>query len=289
VVSGGGTEGWLERVRRAPSPLLRVQSAAARIDPAALTLDDLPRLPRISPEDLDLDRLDDPVGHVRLADAAAPNRLGVSARGEQSVVVSWTAADLARLAADGARALGAAGIRRGNRVANTLEGGLTVPGSLALGDALEALGALDVPLGPASDEKSGEALAALIDRIGIEVLVVDAPSASALLPILAARRRPGVQGIVWTGAREPEWPERLPAWRRRWLSLPEVHVHAAVGCTAGALHVEPTVRVDAVDDVLYWSALAGDAPIWRYDVGLVGALGRERCSCGDSRRTIDVN
>src|SRR5438046_693156 len=92
-----------------------------------------------------------PHGTRRPPGAAPPVRLGVSGSGVELLVLAWSAADLARERAAGTRLLTRLGVAPGMRVANTLPGALATPGSLLLGDVVEELGALDVPLGPVDD------------------------------------------------------------------------------------------------------------------------------------------
>ena len=281
---------WASRVRGSPSPLLRRQLAEAGLEPSRLQLEEVSRLPRLLPRDLDLDRLADPVGWLRLGDAAPPIRLGSCEREGATIVLTWTAADLARIAETGARALAAAGVTPGMKVANTLEGGFETPGSLVLGDALEKLGALDVPLGPVRDEKTARSVAELLDRIAADVLVLDGRSASGLLAALAETPPSGWprgwRGTLWLGL-DP-LPRALPGWRRRWLSVPEVSVFLAVECHRGALHLDPNVLVEIRDRHALMSSTAGDAPLFAYDAGLEARAVRSGCSCGDARPLIEL-
>jgi hypothetical protein len=277
---------WLERLRRAPSPLIARQLAAAGIRAADFELQDLSRLPSVAPGDLRLERGADGLARQRLADAQAPIRLGTCERAGAAIVVTFTTADLERAAVYGARAFAAAGIERGMKVANTLEGGLETPGSLIVGDALERLGALDVPLGPVRDAASAAAMAQLVRRIGIDVLITSDASGSALLAALAAAPPPSWRGTIWLG------PERSPAivdrWRRRWISLPEISVFLAVECALGALHLDPAVHVELRDGELEWSALGGDAPLLAYRPGLALRIAQQECRCADPRLVVDI-
>src|SRR5690242_1472743 len=99
--------------------------------------------PLVRREDLVRDQRADP----RSIRGTAPVRLGITGSGEDLLVLGWSAADLARERAAGTRLLGRLGMLPGMRVANTLPGALATPGSLLLGDVIEDLGALDVPLG----------------------------------------------------------------------------------------------------------------------------------------------
>ena len=276
---------WWRRVRRSPSPLFARQLAAANVAPAELRLTDLARLPSLQPGDLDFASLEDPLGAPRLADAARPVRLGACERDGATIVVTFTPNDLQRVAEYGARALAAAGVVPGMKVANTLEGGLETPGSLILGDALERLGALDVPLGPARDEKAAKALAAMVDRVAADVLVLDGGTGAALLAELRKHPPHSWQGTLWLGG-EP--PSGLPGWCRRWISVPETSIFFAVDCRSGNLHADPEVHLEERGRSLRLTSLAGDAPLFAYDPGLALRLVRAPCPCGDSRIAVTV-
>jgi hypothetical protein len=277
---------WLERLRRSPSALIARQLAAAGIRVEAFRLADLSRIASLGPGDLDLEQCDDPVGSPRLADAPAPIRLGACERSGRTIVVTFTAADLERAAATGARAFAAAGIEPGMKVANTLEGGLETPGSLIVGDALERLRALDVPLGPVRDEKTAKTIAAMIDRLGVDVLIGDARSAGALLRELRAAPPRSWRGTLWLGAERPA--EDFGGWWRRWISLPEVSVFLAVECGRGSLHLDPDVHLEMRAGAPRLSSLAGDAPLLAYEAGMPLRAAAQACACGDPRTCVEI-
>jgi hypothetical protein len=279
VVSAAAT---LARIRSAPSPLLARQLARAGVGAGALRREDLSRLPALRPDDLDLAALGDPVRELALADAPRPVRLGACERGERTIALAFTAADLARAAEYGARALGAAGVRAKARVANTLEGGLATPGSLGLGDALERLGALDVPLGPVRDAKAAGAIADVLRRVRPDVLVLD-PESERVLERSAGRERSWDGIIALGGEARADAP---PRWRRRWISLPEVSVFFAVDCAEQSLHLDPDVEAEARDGWLRVSSLAGDRPLLAYEPGVRATAVRAGCRCGDPRRVL---
>jgi hypothetical protein len=274
---------WWERVRKHPSPLLARQLSAVGLQAADFRPADATRLASLSPRDLELTRLDDPVAAMRLGDAPNPVRLGSCERAGATMVVPFTADDLERIATYGARALGEAGVAAGMRVANTLEGGLETPGSLILGDALERLGALDVPLGPAYDEHAAKALAALTRRIDAQVVIVDGRTGGALVAELRKDPPRSCQGTIWLGV-EP--PPSVPGWCRRWISVPEVSIFFAVECRSGSLHVDPDVHVDESARRLRLHSLAGDAPLFGYEPDVPLRRAETPCACGDRRLTV---
>ncbi len=274
----------LERLRRFPSPVLRRQVAEAGLDAERFDLKDLPRIAPLGPREIALDRLDDPVGYLRLADAAAPVRLGTCVRDGATIVLTWAGAELARVAETGARALARAGVKPGMKVANTLEGGFATPGSLVLGDAVERLGALDVPVGPVREEKGAAAIRDLLDRIAADFLVVDADTSKTLVPEILRRPPRGWKATLWLGDEPPA--AGLPGSVRRWIAVPEVSVFLATECARGASHLDPAVRAEICDGRLVLTALGGDSPLLRYDCRLRLASLGDSCDCGDSALTI---
>src|SRR5512143_508669 len=105
----------LERVLSAPSQFYRQRLESAGLaDGGALTDDVLSRLPLTSRDDLLRDQLAHlPHGTRRFADAAPPVRAGTTGTGSELLVLTWSAADLARERAAGARLLGQLGVRAG--------------------------------------------------------------------------------------------------------------------------------------------------------------------------------
>ena len=121
----------LARIAQAPSPFYRARLAERA---------DFARIPLTQRTELLTDQLDHlPLGTRRFADAAHPVRLGITGTGDTLLVLAWSAADLARERAAGARLFGTLGVRAGMRVANTLPGALATPGSLLLGDVIEEI------------------------------------------------------------------------------------------------------------------------------------------------------
>src|SRR5881396_3946106 len=144
-----------------------------------------------------------PHGTGRPPGAAPPVRLGVSGSGAELLVLAWSAADLARERAAGTRVLARLGVAPGMRVANTLAGALATPGSLLLGDVVEELGALDVPLGAVEDPAAARSAWELVERVTPDVIVLDDASTAIFLAAAPPAARPWWRGIVWlrVGAR----------------------------------------------------------------------------------------
>ena len=268
------------------SARVRRQLAAAGIDAEHFDESALERLPIVYPADLDLDRLEDPVGEARVAGAAPPVRLGVCEREGATIVLTWSAAALADEAERGAHMLAEAGVKPRMRIANTLEGGLVTPGSLLLGDAVERLGGLDVPLGPVRDAKTAGAMRDLLESIAAEVLVIDPASAPAFAPVLAASPPAGLALVLFLGVGVAP---ALPMPVRRWLSLPEIASFFALDCSARRWHVATGVRVEASGERLLLSAPERETPLLRYDARLVGRRLDGACACGAAGIALELD
>ena len=290
----------LQRIEAAPSRFyaekLRRSGLAPTPKPAALA-----RLSLTTRDELVRDQLAHlPHGTRRYADAGPPVRAGVNGSGTRLLVLTWTAADLARERAAGARVFTALGVTPGMRVANTLPGGLATPGSLLLGDVMEALGALDIPLGAVSSNVGARAAWELFDRVHPDVLVLDASSAGSLLAAAPPLGRPWWQGIVWlqTDARCLGWPALPPAagfggWQRTWLAVPEATSFVAHSCPVGRFHPDDAVVVELVDwaddpatpldevAAVALTPLGIDTPVLRY-LSDLRARCIDECACGSA-------
>lgn len=195
-----------------------------------------------------------PHGGRPLSGAGSPVRAGITGSGADLLVLTWSAADLEREREAGVRLLQRIGLRAGMRLANALPGALATPGSLLLGDVVEDLGGLDVPVGAIDSEAAARQAWALIDLVEPQVVVLDAASAVHLLAAAPAARRAWWQGILWL-RREGEgaaFPEPPPAcgfegWQRVWLAVPEATSFAAVSCAASCFHLDEAVAVEIVE------------------------------------------
>jgi phenylacetate-coenzyme A ligase PaaK-like adenylate-forming protein len=282
----------LTRVLRAPSPFYRQRLAEAALsDPARVALGELPLTWR---RELVTDQLGHlPLGTRRFADAASPIRVGQTGTGADLLVLAWSAADLAREVAAGARLLGHLGIGAGSRVANNLPGALATPGALLLGDVVEHLGALDVPLGATESEAAARTAWELADLVEPEILILEPSSAAILFAAAPDRQRPWWQGVVWLrcgpgASPRPRVPRGAEPWQREWLAVPEATSFVAHSCAAAHFHVDEAVAAEVVDGVLVLTPLGGDMPVLRYvsDAGarLVGAP----CRCGEPGTVLEV-
>jgi hypothetical protein len=239
----------------------------------------LERVPLTRREELLHDQLAHlPFGTRRLPEAAPPVRLGVSGSGDGLLVLAWSAADLARERAAGTRLFGRLGILPGMRVANALPGALATPGSLLVGDVMEELGALDVPLGTESARQAWE----LVDRVQPEVVVLEDDAFLGAAPPAA---RPWWRGIVWLQHAARPAPRVPPGvgfdgWQRRWLAVPEATSFVAASCAASRFHADEGVYAEVVDGMLVLTVVDLDTPALRYASGIPARTSPVPCACG---------
>jgi len=283
-------EALLDRVARAPSPFYRTRLAGLGASAAA----GFAELPPTSRDELLRDQLAHlPHGTRRFADAAAPVRAGTTGTGAALLVLTWTAADLARERAAGARLLGRIGIRAGMRVANTLPGALATPGSLLLGDVIEEIGALDVPLGEIISDTAARAAWELVDRVQPDVLVLPPETAPRFLGTAPAGERPWWQGIIWLRSGAGAIPP-LPAsfsfagWQRTWLAVPEATNFVAATCAGGHFHADEALLAEAEGAHLVLTPLGVDTPVVRYDSALPCRMRAGVCPCGAPGIVFDL-
>jgi hypothetical protein len=286
----------LERVLSAPSQFYRQRLVHAGVaDGGALTEEVLPRLPLTRRGELLRDQLAHPPhGTRRFADAAQPVRAGTTGTGSDLLVLTWSAADLARERAAGARLLGRLGVRAGMGVANTLRGALVTPGALLLGDVVEEMGGLDVPLGAIENDAAARQGWELVDRVQPTVIVVDPASATRFFAATAKAERPWWQGIIVLRASEAAQPIAVPdaagfsGWQRAWLAVPEATSFVAYACAAGRMHCDEGVIAEICDDTLVLTPLCVDTPVLRYASGLRARALAAPCPCGSPGTGIEL-
>jgi phenylacetate-coenzyme A ligase PaaK-like adenylate-forming protein len=248
-----------------------------------------------------------PHGTRHRAGAPPPVRAGITGSGTQLLVLLWSAADLVRERAAGVRVLRRLGVTAGMRIANTLPGALHTPGSLLLGDVVEEIGGLDIPLGVIENEAAAKHAWELCDRVEPTILVLDPATAGRFLAAAPAAARPWWQGIIWV--RAPGGTAAVPAvsdhlgfggWRRAWLAVPEAACFVAHECGAGNFHVDDSVYAEVVDDrtgtlspgdtggMLALTPLDSDAALLRYASGARARRVPASCSCGTPGVVIDL-
>ncbi|MBI1815752.1 MAG: hypothetical protein HYR72_12285 [Deltaproteobacteria bacterium] len=270
------------RIQRAPSEFYRERVAAAGTE-------ELARLPLTTRAELVRDQLAHrPHGSRRFADAGHPVRAGSTGSGDDLLVLTWSAADLARERQAGARMLGRLGATAGMRIANTLPGALVTPGSLLLGDVVEDLSGLDVPLGAIESDAAAKQAWELVDRVQPDVLVLDPVAAPRLFGATPPASRPWWRGIVWL--RRGATPMALPpvsdatgftGWQRTWLAVPEASSFVAHSCRDGGFHVDDAIVAEIIDGHLALTPLGGDTPLLRYASGVRAQLCPSPCTCGE--------
>ena len=260
---------------------------------------ELSRAPLTRRADLLRDQLEHLPHGTRRLPGSTPVRAGVAGSGEDLLVLVWSAAELAAERVAGTRLLRRLGVAPGMRVANTLPGALATPGSLLLGDVIEELGGLDVPLGTIESEASARQAWELVDRVQPDVLVLDGP---ALLAATPAAPRPWWRGIVWL--ERPSGPIAAAAgftgWERIWLAVPEATSFIAGSCTASRLHVDDRVMAEVVEErtgevlppgregILALTLLDGETPLLRYASALRARVDPRPCPCGAAGLVIEV-
>jgi hypothetical protein len=221
---------------------------------------------------------------------APPVRVGITGSGDRLLLLGWTASDLARERAAGARLLAALGVMPGMRVANTLSGALATPGALLLGDVVEELGALDVPLGVPDGEAAARGGWALVDRVSTDVLILDPSTAPAFLAARPAASRPWWRGVVWLRTEAAPAPSPLDGfagWQRTWLALPEAASFVAGTCAAGRFHPVAGLAVDVEDGRLVVAVPAGSRAALAYRSTLP-ARRADGCPCGAGGAAFEV-
>lgn len=285
----------VERCLSAPIPFYREKLCKVGIESAsALDVAAWQRLPPTTRTELVADQLAHlPHGSRRPANAPAPVRAGATGTGNDLLVLTWTKSDLAAEREAGVRLLRSLGAEPRLRVANTLSGALATPGSLMVGDVVDELGALDIPLGAVRDDASARSAWKLIDRVEANILIVDYCSAHALFAAADSAPRPYWQGTITVIASTdaPYPPQGAPetlgfeGWQRFWIAVPEAGGFFGASCGAGSVHVDGGLHVDLVD--------RSGASVARGDVGsvLVTPLARNqvvlRYASGLRAREID--
>lgn len=195
--------------------------------------------------------------------------------------IAWSRADLDREAALGARMLRRAGLAPRGRSSDTLDGGLVAPGTLAVSDALDALDALALPVGPIVDAAGLGRAAEVWEIVRPDVLIVD-PASLAFLAAAAGYPRPRLFVAILTPAdaavlAAPARPDVM-----RLLSVPHVGTWIAGECPAHrGLHLADDLHAEVVDGRLVLTPLRRAIAPLRVDVALRASIDPSPCPCGD--------
>lgn len=225
-------------------------------------------------EDLAADeRAHPPYGSWRAASSFV--RVGVPARDSALEMLVFTTEDLAAEARVGAIALAAAGLAPGGRETNAFAGGLATPGSLVVGDSAQALGALDMPVGPIAAAGPRDIAFDFWQRVKPDFAVLDAAGVRDLASLLADKKTTaGDIGIraaaIVTDLRDPatSLPD-LGVPTTRIVGLPEAFSLLAA-CDAHGIFVAPgsEVVLEVQDGELLITTLRHSAALVRYAPGV---------------------
>ena len=261
------------------------------------------QLPLTRRDELVHDQLEHlPLGTRRFADAAAPVRVGITGTGDGLLLLAWSPATLARERAAGGRLLRRLGVGAGIRVANCLPGALATPGALLLGDVVEELGALDVPLGALDTEAAARTAWQLIDRVEPAVVVLDAASAGPLFATVPRATRGWWRGALWLGTCGVPVPAAagFSGWERHWIAVPEASSFVAASCAMSRYHVDERIAAEIVDvangavltagrdGMVALTPLDGDTALLRYSSGLTGRMLPSPCTCGAAGTVLEI-
>jgi len=244
-----------------------------------------------------------PFGRLQLQPAPLLRAGLTTAAVPRPTPIAWTRADLELDARLGARVLERAGLAARGRSSDCLDGGVVTPGTLAVADALDALDALALPVGPLTTAAALQRAAEVWEIVRPRVLICDAPS-YAFLADAAGYARPDAFAVLLT----PNDRAMLAAPPRpdvyRALSVPQVATFVAGECSA---HVGYHLAADAVlaeivdasarsvrDGAagrLLLTTLVRSLVLLRFDTGLRAGLDERPCACGDPhpRLRFDVD
>jgi len=197
--------------------------------------------------------------------------------------IAWSRADLDREAALGARLLGRAGLRARSRTSDTLEGGMVAPGTLAVSDALDALDALALPVGPIVNEAGLKRATEVWEIVQPDVIICD-PASLQFLRGAQGFPRPRAFVVLLTPADAALLAAPPADDVFRVLSLPQVDTWVAGECSAhDGLHLsdDAVIAEIAGGRLLLSPRQRAIAPL-RYDSGLRTGLDRTPCACGEA-------
>ncbi|MBY0278656.1 hypothetical protein K2Z84_25260 [Candidatus Binatia bacterium] len=223
------------------------------------------------------ERAHPPYGSWRAASSFV--RVGVPARDSALEMLVFTTEDLEREARVGAIALAAAGLAPGGRETNAFAGGLSTPGSLVVGDAAQALGALDMPVGPIAAAGPRDTAFDFWQRVKPDFAVLDPAGARDLASLLTDKKTTandiGIRAAaVVTDLRDsaPEVPD-LGVPVARIVGLAEAFSLLAA-CDAHGTFVAPgsEVVLEVQDGELLVTTLHHSAALVRYAPGVRARL-----------------
>lgn len=232
----------------------------------------------------------EPLIRAALATAAVP----------RPTPIAWTRADLDREAALGARALRRVGLGPRGRSSDCLAGGLVTPGTLAVADALDALDALALPVGPVTDDAALARVTEVWEIVRPQVLIADARSLAYLERAPSFARPEAVVALLTPDDADALAAPAVPDVYRI-LAVPQVATWVAGECPAHAGYhlADDAVLAEVVDAAgvplapgepgrLLLTTLARSLTLLRFDTGLGARFDASTCPCGDAAPRIRV-
>jgi hypothetical protein len=170
---------------------------------------------------------------------------------------------------------------------------VVTPGTLAVSDALDALDALALPVGPVTTAQALQRAAEVWEIVRPAMLIVDAASLG-FLHGAADYPRPRAFTVLLTPGDGPELAAPARADVFRVFSVPQVCTFAAGECTAhDGLHVaDDGVLAEIVGENaaplrdgtvgrLLLTTLNRNLTLLRFETGLRAAIDRSPCRCGE--------
>jgi len=279
------------RIFAQPIGFFRDRMATAGIGPDDIkSLDDLPRVPRTTKDDLRAsEAAHPPLGDYRGALVSDCVRLSTSTgtTGRPTIAL-FTAHDLEVEHDAGGRMFWRQGYRPGDIITHAHPGGLN-GGQALLGGVIESFGALNVPVGPPASAADAERAVRLWLELKPTRYEMFGP---ALHTFWDAARSLGVDPIADLGMPSPG---DLPPWRTVSAGL-ECFAFLGSACqeTRGAHMCEDEAIVEAVDPAsgepvadgargsLVVTTLTKDNAMLRYDLEDLVRIERDPCACGET-------
>ncbi len=227
-------------------------------------------------------------------------RAGLATAGvPQPTPIAWSRTDLDDEAVLGARALWRAGLRPRGRSSDSLDGGLIAPGTLAVTDALDALDALALPVGPLTSDAALQRATEVWEIVRPQLLIADAASHAFLRQSSTAPRDLPLL-VLLTPANADRLSAPPEADVCRVFSLPQACTFLAGECPQrDGFHVaEDTIAVEILDPRgsgplpdgvagrLVVSTLKRTLAALRLDTGLTASLDRSPCPCGETHARL---
>jgi phenylacetate-CoA ligase len=215
------------------------------------------------------------------------------------VPMCWSVTDLENDARLGARSFWRAGLRPRGRTSDCLDGGLVTPGTLAITDALDAIDALALPVGPLTNDTS-LARAREVWRIVQPQLLITTLDTFTFLQ--QQREAPdAIQMLILTPHDSAALAAASQANVFRVLSIPIVATFVAGECHAhNGLHVaEDDIVAEIVDarglplpdgapGRLVLSTVRRSHAIVRLDTALRATLDRAPCRCEEPTARLRI-